>query len=78
MMLQRTEAGSLALEAKSRVWTPSRVTSDALLNLLVQHSSSPHGKMKGEEGDRVWTEGPCRGLLHPTLSAGHQTLESCW
>lgn len=78
MMLQRTETGALASEAKSRVWTPSRVTSDALLNLLVQRSSSPHRKMKGEEGDRVWTEGPCRRLLHPTLSAGHQTLESRW
>lgn len=46
-MLQRMEAGTLALEAKSRVWTPSRVTSSALLNLLVQRGSSPHLKLKG-------------------------------
>lgn len=45
-MLQRTETGTLALKAKSRVWTPSRVTSNALPNLLVQRGSSPHLKMK--------------------------------
>lgn len=46
-MLPRTETGTRALEAKSRVWTPSRVTFNALLNLLVQRGLSPHLKMKG-------------------------------